>query len=114
MTHWSTRRHLTRRVFIGAASYAACVALSGARSDPEFMRYDAEARRVELSVTAALDQSNTGYNFNGGFHGGHRITVPTGWTVHVTFVNRDVFPHSVIVVRETKLLPLHVSRPALA
>ena len=114
MTQWRKRRQLIRRMVIAAASYVTCSAFVGARSDPEFMRYDAGARRVELSVIAAFDQSHSGYNFNGGFHGSHRITVPTGWTIHVTFVNRDVIPHSVVVTPETKRLPLRVARPAFA
>lgn len=103
-----------RRAVIAAASYSMCAVLSGARSDPEFMRYDAGARRVELTIIAAFDQTNSGFNFNGGFHGSHRITVPIGWQVRVTFVNRDLMPHSVAVVREGKLLPIRIARPVFA
>jgi len=106
------RRQFLRRTVLVAASYAACAVLVGAGRDPEFMRYDAVARRVDLSITAALDQSNSGYNFNGGFDGSHRITVPLGWQVRMAFSNHDLFPHSVVVVGETKRLPLRVSRPA--
>lgn len=102
----------TRRGFIAAASCAAGGLLLGARSDPEFLRYDADARRVDLTVIAAFDQSNSGFNFNGGSHGGHRIVVPNGWTVRLTFINRDVIPHSVAVVRQEKRVPMYVTRPA--
>ena len=104
----------TRRDFIGAASCVLSGLLIGARRDPEFMRYDADARRVELTVIAAFDQSNSGYNFNGGAHGSHRITVPGGWTVRLTFINRDVIPHSVAVVREERRVPMYVTRPAFS
>jgi sulfocyanin len=104
----------TRRAAIGVASCAVVAVLLGVRSDPEFMRYDAGARRVDLTVTAAFDQSNSGYNFNGGSHGGHRITVPNGWTVRLTFINRDVIPHSLAVVRQEKRVPMYVTRPAFA
>ena len=100
-----------RRLFLGAASCALAGSLLGAR-DPEFMRYDADARRMDLTVISAFDQSNSGYNFNGGSHGSHRITVPAGWTVRLTYINRDVIPHSVAVVREQKQVPLYVTRPA--
>jgi hypothetical protein len=78
------------------------VLFTGARRDPEFMRYDAAARRVDLTIIAAFDQSNTGYNFNGASHGAHRIPV---------FVNRDVFRHSIAVIREVRSLPLRITKP---
>ena len=101
-----------RHAVLTAASFSGWVVLSAVRRDPEFMRYDAEARRVELTIIAAYDQSNTGYNFNGGFNGSHRVTVPLGWRVAVTVVNRDVFPHSFTVIRAVRQLPLRIDRPA--
>lgn len=106
--------HQRRRHAIAiAASFAGCLLLLGARRDPEFMRYDLEARHVELTITAAYDQSNTGYNLNGGFQGSHRVTIPQGWRVAVTFVNRDLVPHSFVVIREARQLPLRIDRAAL-
>jgi sulfocyanin len=107
-------RLLDRRAFIGVAGLATYALLSGARRDPEFMHYDADARRVDLTLIAAFDKSNSGYNFNGGSHGAHRITVPSGWQVRLTLVNRDVIPHSVAVVREQKLVPMRIARPDIA
>ena len=102
-----------RHAVLIAASLGGWVILSAVRRDPEFLRYDAEARRVELTIIAAYDRSNTGYNFNGGFNGSHRVTVPLGWRVAVTLVNRDVFPHSFTVIRAVRQLPLRIDRPAL-
>jgi hypothetical protein len=96
-----------------AASFAGCLALSGVSGDPEFMRYDAAARRVELTIIAAYDQANSGYNFNGGFNGSHHVTIPLGWQIAVTIVNRDVIPHSFTVIAVARLLPLRIDRPAL-
>ena len=104
----------TRRAVLCAASYAACAVLSGARRDPEFMRYDAAARRVELTIIAALDRSNSGYNLNGASYGAHRLTVPDGWKVTVSFVNRDVVPHSIAVIRDVRYLPLRIAHPVFA
>ena len=104
----------SRRAFIGTASCAVGGLLIAPRRDSEFMRYDADARRVDLTIIAAFDQSNSGFNFNGGSHGGHRITVPTGWTVRLTFINRDVIPHSVAVVQEQKVVPMYITRPAFS
>ncbi len=102
-----------RHAIVIAAGVSGWVVLSAVRRDPEFMRYDAEARRVALTMIAAYDQSNSGYNFNGGFNGSHRITVPVGWRVAVTVVNRDVVPHSFALIRAERRLPLRIDRPAL-
>jgi hypothetical protein len=80
----------------------------------DFMSYDEARRTVQLSVAAHYDDSNTGYNLNGGFRGSHRITVPVGWRVRVTFVNRDVVQHSLGVVRQGKLVPIRLEKPAFA
>ena len=102
-----------RRPIVMAASVAGCLAWSGVPGDPEFMRYDAEARRVELTIIAAYDQANSGYNFNGGFNGNHHVTIPVGWRTAVTLVNRDVIPHSFTVIGVARRLPLRIDRPAL-
>jgi hypothetical protein len=91
---------------------ASCVTWTlcvGARGDPGFIRYDANARRVDLTLIATYDKSNSG-----GAHGAHRVTVPTGWRVRLTFVNRDVIRHSVVAVREQVPLPMRIARPALS
>ena len=96
-----------------ALTWVVALALSiGARRDPEFMTFDAEARRVDLTVIAAFDQSNSGYNFNGAPYGTHLLTVPLGWQVRIAFSNRDVIPHSVVVIRQPKTLLLRTARPA--
>ena len=104
-------RRFGRSAMIGAA-WAGCVLLSGAKRDPEFLQFDAAARRVDLLVVAAYTKVNSGYNFNGGWNGSHRITIPVGWTVRIAFVNRDVIPHSVGIVREGRRLPTRIGRPA--
>ena len=114
MTFLSMFHDPGRRALRWAGISAACVLLSGSRRDPEFMRYDVVNRSVELTITAALDKSNSGYNCNGGSYGAHRVTVPTGWKVTIAFVNRDVIPHSVAVIREVRLLPLRIARPVFA
>ena len=96
-----------------AMTWVVAVALVGNTSrDPEFMTFDAEARRVDLAVISAFDQSNSGYNFNGASHGTHQLTVPVGWQVRIAFSNHDVIPHSVVVIRQPKTLPLRIAGPA--
>ena len=108
--HRSLRRRTLAVVMCGSV-----MGLGGrAERTDEFMTYDPAERSVRLTVVARYDESNTGYNFNGGSHGSHRLTVPIGWRVHVTFLNRDVIPHSLGVVRRTKVVPLRVGKPVLA
>ena len=108
-----TAHRRIRRGMLIAASFTGYMALSAMRTDPEFMRYDAAARRVELTIIGRYDESNNGYNFNGGFNGSHRVTVPPGWRVAVTLVNGDVIPHSFALIRPVRWLPLQIDRPAL-
>ena len=108
---------IARRVWrtVTAMTWVVALALTtAARRDPEFMTFDAAARRVDLTVIAAFDQSYSGYNFNGAAHGTHLLTVPLGWQVRVAFSNRDVFPHSAVVIRQPKTLPLRIARPVFA
>jgi hypothetical protein len=102
------------RYAIACAAWAGCMLLSGAKRDPAFLQFDATERRVDLLVVAAYTKVNSGYNFNGGWNGSHRITIPLGWSVRIAFENRDVIPHSVGIVREGRLLPTRIGRPAFA
>lgn len=66
---------------------------------PEWIKYDAEAKTVDLQITAALTHVNGGWNFNGYTNGDLTITVPLGWRVHVDFVSRDAnVPHSLGII----------------
>ena len=104
-------RRFSRSALVGAA-WAGCMLLSGAKRDPEFLQFDAAARRVDLLIVAAYTKVNSGYNYNGGWNGSHRITIPLGWTVRISFVNRDVISHSVGIVRHGTRLPTRIGRPA--
>lgn len=115
MTASFTDHHGAHRVTLAALGYAMVAVLSGGvPADPAFMRYDATARVVELTVTAGYDRSNSGFNMNGGSYGSHRITVPAGWQVKIAFTNADVIPHSVALVREEMRIPARIEKPAFA
>jgi sulfocyanin len=80
--------------------------------DPsKFMTYDSTAKTVTLDITAALDNSQGGFNFNGGYNGNQTITVPQGWTVNADVKNKDFIPHSAFVITEQKPLPNVVETP---
>lgn len=105
---------LTLLALAGAVLAVAAEANPGARvEDPEFMTFDSTTRAVQLTVIARYDGSNGGFNFNGGFGGGHRITVPVGWSVRMGFINRDVIEHSVAVVKDEGFPPIRIGRPAV-
>ncbi len=87
---------------------------AGAPADPEFLTYDAAQRTVQLTVVARYNDSNSGFNLNGGFRGSHRVSVPAGWRVRVAFTNHDAIPHSLGLVRATGQLPLRIGKPAFA
>lgn len=66
---------------------------------PDWLSFDAEAKKIDLKITAALTSRNGGWNFNGYTNGDLKITVPLGWRVSMTFVSRDGnVPHSVGVI----------------
>jgi sulfocyanin len=77
----------------------------------KFMTYDTTAKTVSLDITAALDHSQGGFNFNGGYNGNQTITVPQGWTVNADVKNKDFIPHSAVIITEQKPLPNEVETP---
>ena len=114
-TSWNVAHPGVRRTTLAALWGTLILMVCGvAPPDSEFMRYDANAREVLLTVTAGYNASNSGFNFNGGFRGSHWITVPMGWRVRMTFANADAMPHSLGVVREQKRVPASTLKPAFA
>lgn len=90
---------------LAIALAAAAVAV---KPDPRrFLRVDASARVVEVTLVAGYDATNNGFNFDGYARGELMVTVPLGWRVRVTCTNRGALRHSCAVVRG----PL-ASRPA--
>ena len=77
-----------------------------------FMWYDAAARTTHVQLSAALDGNNGGMNFNGASKGAATITVPAGWKLRMTFVNRDAIPHSAIIIADQRPLPAIPETPA--
>jgi sulfocyanin len=84
---------------------------AGGGQGSKFMTYDAAAKTVTLDITAALDNAQGGFNFNGGYNGNQTITVPQGWTVNADVKNKDFIPHSAIIITEQKPLPNAVETP---
>jgi protoheme IX farnesyltransferase len=73
---------------------------AGAAPGPQrFLRVDVAARTVHVTLVAAYDGVNNGFNFDGYARGQLLWTVPLGWRVQVTCTNRGPLRNSCAVVR---------------
>ncbi len=77
-----------------------------------YLSYDSSARSVAITLIAAANSAQGGFNFNGGSVGNQTITVPLGWSIAVDFENRDVVPHSAVVIVAQTPLPAIPEKPA--
>lgn len=96
-----------------------CLALAAAAhagdttpETPDWMTYDAVAKRVKMAIVAGKNTTNGGWNFNGYAAGTLTITVPVGWNVEMDFRNDDVLPHSLVVMQREEPLPPLDGKPA--
>ena len=69
---------------------------------------------VKLTLIAAYNGTNAGYNFNGAAHGQMTVTVPLGSTVNATFKNAVRAPHDVVIIPYAMPLPGSGTTPAFA
>ena len=95
----------------GDASSTNTNATAAAAAPMEFIALGAKERTVEVLLIATFNNANYGMNFNGFAKGAGVYTVPTGWTVNVTFRNNSPVPHSVIVVEEDQCRKLQFREP---
>jgi sulfocyanin len=77
-----------------------------------FLSYDSTTRSVALTLVAAANSAQGGFNFNGGSVGNQTITVPLGWSIDIDFQNHDVVPHSAVVIAAQSPLPAVPEKPA--
>jgi sulfocyanin len=59
-------------------------------------------KKVSLTLIAAYDNTQSGFNFNGGANGKMTIIVPHGDVVNVSFTNKASLPHSAEIVAYAK------------
>jgi hypothetical protein len=74
---------------------------TGAGTPPDlskFIRIDAEAQAVVLTLVAGYPAGDYQFNYNGYASGALVITVPTGWHATVQCENRGTVPNSCAVV----------------
>ncbi len=73
--------------------------------DPQhWLRYDKQTHTVHLLIVASVNQFGS-LSFDGYSNGFMTITIPTGWTVYATFVNKQVLlKNSAMIVTHSQLL----------
>lgn len=77
----------------------------------KFIKFDKEAKKVTIPLTATFNAANYGMNFNGHFKGRAIYTVPKGWKVTIKFKNMSPVPHSAVVVEAYMARKLQVGEP---
>lgn len=65
----------------------------------QFLDVERAGRRVTLTLVAAYDGANGGFNFDGYGRGELLLSVPLGWRVRIRCENRGPLRHSCAVVR---------------
>jgi hypothetical protein len=65
----------------------------------QFLHVDAAHKVASVTLVAAYDGGNNGFNFDGYGRGELLVSVPRGWRVRVTCTNRGAVRHSCAVVR---------------
>jgi azurin len=93
-------------LLLSASICAAQSPTTQSQIDCNWLTVDTTAKTATFQLTAGLTQLNGGLNFNGFNDGKLTLTVPTGWTVVLRFVNHDAnLTHSAEVVDTTKPMP---------
>jgi Sulfocyanin (SoxE) domain len=102
-------------VFGGGAGRDAAPSAAWAAAGPSWMHVDAAHKQVSFTVTASQGGANGTLNFNSYANGRMTVTVPTGWRVHIDFVNSGAgaLPHSLEVIRDGKIPPQGIEPPAI-
>ena len=77
-----------------------------------YLSYDSSAKSVALTLVAAANSAQGGFNFNGGSVGNQTIIVPLGWEIDIDFQNHDVVPHSALVIAAQNPLPAMPDKPS--
>jgi hypothetical protein len=80
-------------------------------NETNFLKLGDKEKTAKITMVAAYSQANYGMNFNGYSHGKALFTIPTGWTVEVTFINPAPVPHSCIVVERESTKKLQMGDP---
>jgi hypothetical protein len=83
---------------LGVAAVLLSLAGKAPPSPSRFLAVDAHRHRVTITLIAAYDGTNGGFNFDG-YSRYLMWTVPRGWTVRIVCENRGPLRHSCAVVQ---------------
>ncbi|HEY4411401.1 MAG TPA: sulfocyanin-like copper-binding protein [Gaiellaceae bacterium] len=64
----------------------------------QFLHVEAKHRTALVTLVAAYDGENNGFNFDGYGRGELTLSIPRGWRVRVTCANRGPLTHSCAIV----------------
>src|SRR5206468_7549165 len=73
-----------------------------------------QGKVVHLTLIAGYNNTNAGFNFNGGAHGQMVVTVPLGAKVDAIFKNAVAVGHDVLIIPYQTPLPSHSVAVAFA
>jgi hypothetical protein len=86
--------------------------LTAGITEADFLKLGDQPKTARVTLVAAFTDNNGGMNFDGYAHGQATFTIPTGWSVEVTFINPSPVPHSAVVVEREMVRKLQVGDPA--
>lgn len=90
---------------VGTATHAATGQTAPAAKTPIWITM--QGKVAHLTLIAAWNNANAGFNFDGGANGQMTVTVPLGDRIIGTFRNAASTPHDVRVIHYQKPLPSH-------
>lgn len=80
-------------------------------TEADFLKLSDKPKTVKVTLVATYSAANYGMNFNGYSHGKAIFTIPTDWTIEVTFINPSPIPHSAVVVEKDMTRKLQMGEP---
>jgi phenylpyruvate tautomerase PptA (4-oxalocrotonate tautomerase family) len=95
----------------GAATPGLKQELIAGLTEKDFLKLGDKPKTVKVLIVATWSDDNYGMNFNGYSKGGAVYTIPTGWTVEVTFINPGPVPHSLIVIEKSATKRIQMADP---
>ncbi len=84
-----------------APSHSSQASASVSSAATPFLSTNLSTKTVTLTLIAGYNQSNQGFNFDGGYKGNKTITIPIGYRVVVHLEDHAQLPHSAAVIGPT-------------
>jgi len=83
------------------------------RSGSEWLKWDSATRTVTFQLIAGGEGAKSPFNFNGYTDGEATLTVPSGVTVVINFLQKDGTPHSAELIADQDPMPNMAGSPAI-